>query len=231
MPVGRFIRGVASRTRGDPVPRARRRNLLEQYPNAAGMVVEMGDLTYRVSNMDPFELYCLSAIARIRKPKTIFELGTYDGTTTLWLAKTVPDAEVFTLDLPPELRSEWERATLSGPEGGDGLGVRFNGTPYAAQITQLIGDSRSFDFSDYFGRMDLVLVDADHSYESARSDTENALRMVSPEGAVVWDDYDGWPGVVQAVDEAAERYGFSPVRIIPTELAVYDRAASGPTAG
>ena len=48
------------------------------------MLVAMGDMTYRVSNMDPFELYCLAAIARIRRPRTIFEVGTYDGATTLW---------------------------------------------------------------------------------------------------------------------------------------------------
>jgi predicted O-methyltransferase YrrM len=202
------------------------RNLLEQYPEAAGMVVAMGDVTYRVSNMDPFELYCLTAICRVREPKTIFEFGTYDGATTRWLAKTVPEAEVFTLDLPPELRGEWDQATLAtGPEGSDGVGSRFRATPYAAQITQLFGDSRSFDFRDFFGRMDLVVVDADHSYECASSDTENALKMLSPRGAVVWDDY-GWPGVIRAVGAAAERHGFTAAHLIPSELAVYDRATT-----
>jgi predicted O-methyltransferase YrrM len=202
------------------------RNLLEQYPEAVGMVVAMGDVTYRVSNMDPFELYCLAAIARIREPKTIFEFGTYDGATTLWLANTVPEAEVFTLDLPPELLGDWERETLTtGPKGADGLGTRFRSTPHSGRITQLLGDSRTFDFSDFFGRMDLIVVDADHSYECARSDTENALRMLSPRGTLVWDDF-GWPGVIQAVEEAAEYHGFTPVHLIPSELALYDRAAT-----
>lgn len=216
-PLQRLLRGPAT-------PRATLRNLLEQYPDAVGMVVAMGDMTYRVSNMDPFELYCLAAITRIRRPRTIFEFGTYDGATTLWLARNVPEAQIFTLDLPPELRGYWERSTLvSGSEGEDGLGARFKGTPYESRITQLLGDSRSYDFSDYFGRMDLVVVDADHSYECAKADSENALRILSPRGAVVWDDY-GWPGVVQAVDEVAERHGLSTVRLIPTELVVYDRA-------
>lgn len=192
------------------------------------MVVAMGDITYRISNMDPFELYCLAAIARIRKPRTIFEFGTYDGATTLWLAKNAPDADIYTLDLPPELRGDWEKATLTNvDDGGDGLGARFRGTPPAARITQLLGDSRSFDFTDYIGEMDLVVVDADHSYECARPDTENALRMLSPRGVVVWDDY-GWPGVVRAVDEAAGSHGFTAVRLVPSELVVYDRGAPGP---
>ncbi len=158
------------------VPNRAPRNLLEQYPDAIGMVVAMDDMTYRVSNMDPFELYCLAAITRIRKPRTIFEFGTYDGATTHWLAQTVPGAEIFTLDLPPDLRGDWGRATLVNESaGGDGLGARFNGTPYAPQITQLLGDSRTYKFSSYFGRMDLVLVDAGHSYDCASFDTENAL--------------------------------------------------------
>jgi predicted O-methyltransferase YrrM len=207
------------------VPRTPTRNLLEEYPDAVGMVVTLGDVTYRVSNMDPFELYCLAAIARIRNPRTIFEFGTYDGATTLWLAQTVPDAEIFTIDLPQDDRANWEKRTLvSGSADGDGVGARFKGTGYAPRITQLLGDSRTYDFSDYFGRMDLVVVDAGHSYECASSDTENALRMLSPRGAVVWDDY-GWPGVVRAVDEATERHGLTAVRLVPTELVVYDRAA------
>jgi predicted O-methyltransferase YrrM len=191
------------------------------------MVVTMGDVTYRVSNMDPFELYCLAAIARIRRPKRIFEFGTYDGATTRWLADTVPDAEVLTFDLPADLRGEWEQATLvGGAPGADGLGARFKGTPAESRITQLLGDSRTYDFSGYAGLMDMVIVDAGHSYECAHADTENALRMLSPGGVIVWDDYE-WPGVLQAVDEAAEQHGFDPVRIVPTELVVYDRMAPG----
>jgi predicted O-methyltransferase YrrM len=185
------------------------------------MVVAMGDVNYELSHMDPSELYCLAVISRIRQPRTIFEFGTCEGATTLWLAQTCPEAEIFTIDLPLELRADWEQTTL----GDSGLGARFKGTPSAPRITQLLGDSRTYDFSDYFGRMDLVVVDAGYSYECATSDTENALRMLSPRGAVVWDDY-AWPGVVRAVDEAADRHGLTTVRIVPTELAVYDRAAT-----
>lgn len=213
-----------------PTTRVVARNLLEHYPEAVGMTVAMGDVTYRVSNMDPFELYCLAAITRIRRPKTIFEFGTYDGATTLWLAKNAPEAQVFTLDLPPKLLGDWEKATLAtGAEEDGGLGSRFRGTSYEARITQLLGDSRTFDYSDFVGRMDLVLVDADHSYECARSDTENALKLLSPAGVAVWDDY-GWPGVIRAIEEAADEHGFTPVHLIPSELAVYDRASEVGTA-
>jgi hypothetical protein len=37
--------------------------------------------------------------------------------------------------------------------------------------------------------MDLVLVDANHSYENVKSDTGNAFGMLRPGGVIVWDDY------------------------------------------
>ncbi len=52
--------------------------------------------------------------------------------------------------------------------------------------------------------MDLILVNAGHEYEYVQADTANALKMLSPAGLLVWDDYHvGWPGVVRAVEEVA----------------------------
>src|SRR4051794_2279517 len=67
------VRRLARRGGDDAIRRAPARHLLELYPEAAGMVVTMGDVTYRISNLDPSKLYCLAAIARIRKPRTVFE--------------------------------------------------------------------------------------------------------------------------------------------------------------
>jgi hypothetical protein len=86
------------------------------------MVVAIGDVTYRVSNMDPFELYCLAAIGRIHKPEPSSSSGRTTGTTTLWLAKHLPESEMFTLDLPLDSRDEWHGTTLAASDG-DGLGA------------------------------------------------------------------------------------------------------------
>ena len=37
--------------------------------------------------------------------------------------------------------------------------------------------------------MGMVIVDGGHSYEVAKSDTQNALRLVRNGGIIVWDDY------------------------------------------
>jgi predicted O-methyltransferase YrrM len=70
------------------------------------------------------------------------------------------------------------------------------------RIELVVGDSREIDFSNLYGTMGMVIVDGGHSYEVAKSDTENALRLVRSGGIIAWDDYgDFWPGVKRAVDD------------------------------
>jgi predicted O-methyltransferase YrrM len=218
----------------DAAPRALSAHFFDVYPEIEGCRVPMGDVEYRIFNMDPLEQYCLASITALLQPRTIFEIGTYDGTTTLLLARAAPEASIFTLDLPPDSRHDPDIDPHGAMDAAfakvGGVGSRFRNAPESERITQLYGDSRTFDFSGYLGRMDMVLVDGAHVYEVARLDSENALLMLTPRGIAVWDDYaPHWPGVVQAVDEAGARHGKAIWRLIPTELAIYD-PSKAPTA-
>ena len=51
-------------------------------------------------NMAPHELETVASIVATVKPKRIFEIGTFDGRTTLNMALNAPDAQIYTLDLP-----------------------------------------------------------------------------------------------------------------------------------
>jgi hypothetical protein len=201
---------------------------LDAYPEAAGMTVPMGDVAYKVWNMDPLERFCVAAIARLMQPERIFEFGTFDGATALLLARAVPTAEIFTLDLPPETYVAPEAFGFPRSPGNfasphDEVGHEFRGTPEAERITQLFGDSRTFDFSEYTGRMGVVIVDAGHGYEAASADSENAIRLAGPTGLVIWDDYiPMWPGVMRAVNETAARHNFSVFRLRGTGFAIRD---------
>jgi hypothetical protein len=120
------------------------------------------------------ELLTLAAICRYTKPKRIFEIGTYTGSSTLVMSlNAAHETEVLTLDLAP----------------GELIGSVFRNTTQSARIQQLYGNSLSFDFTPYKGTMDLVLVDANHSYECVKSDTEKAFALLRPGGIIVWDDY------------------------------------------
>jgi len=49
----------------------------------------------------------------------------------------------------------------------------------ARRSNLLFGDSASFDYSPYHGRVDLFFIDGAHSYEYVRSDTLNANEVLS----------------------------------------------------
>jgi predicted O-methyltransferase YrrM len=174
----RFLADVArSGLRADTQPKAPTRAFLDAYPDAEGMAINLGVVEYRRSNLDPMEQFALAAIARLRQPRTIFELGTYDGATTLLLARTAPHARILTLDLDPTLASA---ATVADEveNARTGVGSRYAGRPEADRIEQLFGDSRRFDFSPWLGTVDLVLVDAGHEYDSVAVDTATAFRLL-----------------------------------------------------
>ncbi|MEX1187615.1 MAG: class I SAM-dependent methyltransferase, partial [Bacteroidia bacterium] len=61
------------------------------------------------------------------------------------------------------------------------------------RITHLFGDSRSFDFTPYEGKSDLVFIDGDHHFDSVVEDTRTAFRLVSEKGIIVWHDYSNSP--------------------------------------
>jgi predicted O-methyltransferase YrrM len=167
----------------------------------------------------------LAAMCKLLQCRTVFEIGTYLGQTTWVVAHNNPQAHVFTLDLPSLDAVQHLRYQVTDPEYfvAWNRGARFLGTPEAAQITQLFGDSATFDFSPYYGQVDLVFIDGSHSYEYVRSDTEAALRMLSDRGTVVWDDYLYYPGIYRVVTELASRLDRPIFHIVGTRLAIYSR--------
>lgn len=159
-------------------------------------------------NVSGFELLLITQLVKSRGAATVFEIGTFDGRTALNLAANVAEVgHVYTLDLPPE---NLDRTGLKIACGDENFirkkrpGARFADTPYAAQITQLFGDSATFDFSPYEGKMDVVFVDGSHSYDYVRNDTEIALRLIKPTGGmIVWHDYGSrwWKDLTRAMNE------------------------------
>jgi len=167
------------------------------------------------------EFVCLAKLVRSLGPRTIFEIGTAQGrTTSLMAEQTKAEARIYTLDLPPDQRAKWELFVDSPKER---VGGEFRRHPLRDKITQLYGDSRTFDFGPYESAMDLVFIDGDHTYDFIKCDTEHALRMINPGGLILWDDYSPrFPGAVKYLNELAKTRAIS--RIHNTRLAVYRSA-------
>ena len=75
-------------------------------------------------NVTLLELLVLSRLVRERQPQSLFEIGTFDGRTTLALAMNADtDAIVYTLDLPQNASTDLgieraERAFVDKPQSG-----------------------------------------------------------------------------------------------------------------
>jgi predicted O-methyltransferase YrrM len=159
------------------------------------------------------ETWVLCAIAG--KSRLIFEFGTCTGKTTYLLARNAPaDARVVTLTLAPEQAPAY--ADVAGDAGRDRRAALeesafteffYTGSPVEGRITQLFGDSKAFDESEYAGQCDMIFVDGSHAASYVESDSRKALRMVKPGGLIFWHDYRGpgrAPGVFRTLNKLAK---------------------------
>ena len=166
--------------------------LAQVFPGIEAQAVEVGVIDPETKHPNHVDMLYVCAMARHLRARRVFEFGTYLGRTTYHLALGQYVEEVITLDLSPV-----------GPYPADlkiGRAVRavhdrglqghfYQGTDAARRIVQLHGDSRTFDYGPYAGRMDLVFVDGGHTYELVANDTERALTLVRPGGVIVWHDF------------------------------------------
>lgn len=156
-------------------------------------------------NVSLLELVVLDSLIAARQPQRIFEIGTFDGRTSLNFAANAPRAMVHTLDLPASVGPALplhpdDRAFIRRSQEG-ARGRRFHGTEEEARITQLYGDSAQFDYAPFQGAVDFVFVDGSHSYEYVLADSRSALAMAAPGSLIVWHDYTEWAGVTRALNE------------------------------
>ena len=180
-------------------------------------------------NVSIEEVCKIALITRYFRPLKTFEFGTYNGLTTLQLALNTPEeAQIFTLDLPPEKRdstnyplSELDRYVAAEflDRFSTGVGSYFKGRGVEKKIIQIYHDSATYDFSPYYSMIDLIFIDAGHDYANKKSDSENALKMVSQNGIILWDNYDDIlnPDVTKYLTELSGRLPLF-LLLIPMEL-------------
>lgn len=183
----------------------------------------------RSGNVRVSELAMLAlAAAECPAGGRIFEIGTFDGRTTLNLAWNASEkTSVFTLDLPEE-----ESAALTAESGENYLqaqrlppGARFRmgrhqESEAARSITQFFCDSAKFEpDASLEGGCHLIFVDGSHSESYARSDTHLAMRLAAPGAVILWHDYGIWPGLTMALEAFEKENGLGIVHLRGTSLA------------
>ncbi|MBA2707241.1 MAG: class I SAM-dependent methyltransferase [Gemmatimonadaceae bacterium] len=168
-------------------------------------LLDIRELEAADGNVTEGELITICRMVQNTAPRSIFEFGTFDGRTTLNMAHNSPaGSRVYTLDLPREAIDAAPHIHAHELQFVDKAesGRRYRGTDAEEKITQLFGDSATFDFAPYGGQIDFVFVDASHTYEHVINDSLQGLRMLrGGRGTMVWHDYSRWDGVTSALND------------------------------
>jgi predicted O-methyltransferase YrrM len=179
----------------------------EIFPDIHRNRIILRDLESKYGSMTLEEIYSVAALVKKLNPETIFEFGTFIGVTTLQMALNADErTKIYTLNLPStetdtkySIGHSEEEINLPNLQPGN----RFKDSEMSGKINQLYGDSASYDFSEYYGKIDFILVDASHEYNYVKSDTENSFKMLKEGGTLVWHDYPNAPGVYNYLNEIA----------------------------
>ena len=162
-----------------------------------------------IGSISLLEAACMTAVARILRPRRIFEFGTFLGySTSLFLANSEASCQVVSVDLgdvsadlagagdysDAELRSDDRKnddhLRLTQARLGP-LYLRELGDHDRGRLTLLHQDSRTLDTGalGLDGAVDLVFVDGGHDLATIASDTRKARRMLGGSGAILWHDF------------------------------------------
>ena len=129
----------------------------------------------------PIDIALLRALAKKIGAQNYFEIGTWRGESVANVASVVPECTTLNLS-----REEIIALTHS-EEYADLHGFFSKNLP---NVKQIHGNSLHFDFAPYEKKFDLVFIDGDHHYESVKSDTAAAFKLLKDENSIlVWHDY------------------------------------------
>lgn len=171
-------------------------------PEPASDLGDVGSQTY---------YHALGSVVRAIEPRIILEFGTYLGVSALTMALNAPpECRIHTVDLPDETSPDFEPSLNNVDRGHIAtsrfrVGEAFLRSSHRDQITQIRADSMTFRAENSVRQADLVLVDGGHSLPVVSKDTENAFKVLSPSGVIIWDDYFHlYPDVVVFLDRLAK---------------------------
>lgn len=152
----------------------------------------------------------LASIVRAVNPSRVLEFGTYLGMGTLTIAlNSRPDCRIVTVDLPDDATTDSSHDLNAADLGlierrRNRVGEAFLESRVVDRITQVRADSLYWRAEETLSDIDLVLIDGGHSTSVVKADTENTLRVLTPKGTILWDDYFHlYPDIVGYLDGLA----------------------------
>lgn len=161
-------------------------DLLDVFPNFQETVEPYSFLE---GSAFPLDLALLRALARKYDHCRYLEIGTYRGESVANVAAIADKCASISLS-----DDEMRGMGLSN----DFIRVHRFFSENCRNVHHIGCDSRKFDFSGLNEEFDLIFIDGDHSYETVKTDTENAFRLLRDSNSViVWHDYGFSPETVR----------------------------------
>jgi predicted O-methyltransferase YrrM len=155
-------------------------------PQISALVASAG-LPEDAAGVNPGDRQAISALVAYLQPRTVLEVGTHIGSSTIALASTLSgSARITTVDImdvnDPSGRP-WERygAQRSPAEIVHGL----------VPVKFVVSDSLSY-LANTGERYDFIFLDGDHRAETLYQELPLALSRLKPEGLILLHDY--FPG-------------------------------------
>jgi len=130
---------------------------------------------------------CLGTVVRNANPAVCLDIGTGWGHSAALMAVNAPQAQVYTVNIPPE-------EAISG-EGGklitDALEREKIGSYYRERnptnITQILANTAKWEPD--IGTIDVAFVDGCHDTDFVYNDTRKALKHMKPGSFILWHDF------------------------------------------
>lgn len=161
-------------------------------------------LTFLDGGSLPTDLMLLALLAEGIENCRYFEIGTWRGESVAILAARCASCHTLCLTDAQMRKMGMHEKTIESHR-------MFSGE--LDNVTQLRGDSASYDFGGLKQRFDLVFIDGDHHYDRVLSDTRNVFKHLAHERTVVvWHDYGFHPDKVRFEVMAAILDGAGPER-------------------
>jgi predicted O-methyltransferase YrrM len=121
--------------------------------------------------------------------KDYFEIGTWRGESAANVADVAKTCTTLNL-------SDEEMLSMNLPK--EYIDLHFVFSKNNPKIKHLRGNSRTFDFSPYHNKMDVIFVDGDHHYDGVKNDTEIAFKLLKNQNSIiVWHDYGKGPNDIR----------------------------------
>ena len=176
----------------------------EMFPNENIDVISTLPPT-GIGSLLTLECAVICAILKIVNPKSIFEIGTFNGSSALLFARNTGEGtKVVTLDLPlEEIEIDLNKKLdiMDGYENDDYLKREFkhrgayyiDRAPEVAKkkIVQMFQNSLAFDpiLNGLEASQELVFIDGGHDYKTIKNDTEKSIIMSKKNSVILWHDY------------------------------------------